>query len=1111
MDMKLFFTCFWIFVISLCFSQNTIPVDTVIKGKKYLVYPFLAQDESFDFNYNYSIAEIPPVLDSLPDGHYLLLKKNKNKKFLHAKFSIKNGLFEDTALMYDQKGREISNGFYHKGIREGRWITNTKKYYNITEYKDGKINGLSYSYYDGVLSDSGMWVNNLQEGPHITRFKNGRVFSEINYKSGVQDGLSRMYSNEFGVYYLVSETIYKEGEVNGLIKSYLYSTEKGKSYLYLECEREGVPNIVTPVERKNKNSRSVSVQKSQSSLWKYKKYYKLYYANGTVMIDMKTDSLVSTDFNGRLLFKENLENSIEENTSVYNIHSDKKNDVLYSLPLNHPFNVFHDNGQLKVRNYIVVDSSRSYLDNVFDTVFTVNSNVDFIKRFIGDSSKKNKVSIEKYDDLNKLNCVSYYVKVENYFQWQKYLEIVKGDTVFYSPLILALNKIEKHSNAPALIKREIKSDHLIEEYATFWKIWSPLVRNTTKRDTVLDFRLISLDRVLVYSKIYKSNELKITSYCSSDSNYTIKNKGVSSNHVAGEVWLYSYLFSEADSVFIRFKNEFFNGKVVFVGEEKSAKKNKIKRNKIYLYSPFLYGRGKGRSELCLYVKNGRITNRKMNYISPEETLICSDSLLNDELHGTSFSYSERLVNEYSDLNENSKKKKEITKSESTFIYGRGVRNRIDYRYVNKKWIPIYISAGNEDQQDITVYNIQSAITEKYLYNKSGIVYPIKSYYANGDLQSLQEGANGLYLLLNPQGDTTFCRYKEDDKIDGWKLISSNFHCNYIFDSKTRQYLVVNPYGLEDVYKNYLLYDKGDFKRFILKDEFNVTRILAIPDSLYYHDYFIQNLRMVEDGISYGTGNGEVENINNWRKLVMSGELQLFHANGRPYAKGRIVSEPGFQGILEYNRFIEVAKNPDVSMQPNLHDWHTEKIGLWTYYNSQGIKTVEIQYDTAAVGETYKEYYPSGKLKYSGYFLSEIEVLKCNDEMHYFDFDINYSSHFSENGDTLVNKGNGYLKIHDSENVLKSECNLINGEYDGWYKAYGEKGDLVEVGRYEKGKKIGRWLSGDLQGINYLSDQCFESEEVRKLLQLQVKNNLSVTEIRYENDVVVYYYIHQFTK
>ena len=106
--------------------------DTVINGKKYWVYPYVfAEYQGDDTPKLISHFELPPVIDSLNDGDYVLMqskyswkrKKQKIKKTVRAYFSIKNGVLDGDMTYYDRRGILFEKGKFTNGLEEGEWNT----------------------------------------------------------------------------------------------------------------------------------------------------------------------------------------------------------------------------------------------------------------------------------------------------------------------------------------------------------------------------------------------------------------------------------------------------------------------------------------------------------------------------------------------------------------------------------------------------------------------------------------------------------------------------------------------------------------------------------------------------------------------------------------------------------------------------------------------------------------------------------------------------------------------------------------------------------------------------------------------------------------------------
>lgn len=170
------------------------------------------------------------------------------------------------------------------------------------------------------------------------------------------------------------------------------------------------------------------------------------------------------------------------------------------------------------------------------------------------------------------------------------------------------------------------------------------------------------------------------------------------------------------------------------------------------------------------------------------------------------------------------------------------------------------------------------------------------------------------------------------------------------------------------------------------------------------------------------------------------------------------------------------------------------------------------------------YYPSGKLS------QRLEYLPQNSRMHTFDdsylpgnittyyengqihsvgkykylrseFDcekgifieipveIEYSQQYDPDGKATVVNGNGYCKETDYRKFLRAEGEMLNHQRNGQWKIYDNNGKLSAIGNYVNGKKNGFWISGDLTGMNSLSNYCLDENnpELKAFLEKELAN------------------------
>jgi antitoxin component YwqK of YwqJK toxin-antitoxin module len=81
--------------------------------------------------------------------------------------------------------------------------------------------------------------------------------------------------------------------------------------------------------------------------------------------------------------------------------------------------------------------------------------------------------------------------------------------------------------------------------------------------------------------------------------------------------------------------------------------------------------------------------------------------------------------------------------------------------------------------------------------------------------------------------------------------------------------------------------------------------------------------------------------------------------------------------------------------------------------------------------------------------------------------------------------------------------MVNGKKTGYWRYWDPEGKLTSVGNYKNDLHEGRWLFGDLEGMHYLDDACFDISDPRVIEDMEIKRKqLSIQEKIYLNDKVI---------
>ena len=76
--------------------------------------------------------------------------------------------------------------------------------------------------------------------------------------------------------------------------------------------------------------------------------------------------------------------------------------------------------------------------------------------------------------------------------------------------------------------------------------------------------------------------------------------------------------------------------------------------------------------------------------------------------------------------------------------------------------------------------------------------------------------------------------------------------------------------------------------------------------------------------------------------------------------------------------------------------------------------------------------------------------------------------------------------------------------DGKWEYFTPDGNLTEIGVYKMGKKDGKWFSGDLKGISFVEDACFnyENKDQVEAYKKEQEKRLNITELYYKNGELI---------
>jgi antitoxin component YwqK of YwqJK toxin-antitoxin module len=231
------------------------------------------------------------------------------------------------------------------------------------------------------------------------------------------------------------------------------------------------------------------------------------------------------------------------------------------------------------------------------------------------------------------------------------------------------------------------------------------------------------------------------------------------------------------------------------------------------------------------------------------------------------------------------------------------------------------------------------------------------------------------------------------------------------------------------------------------------------------------------------------------------ELGLYSDYDVPYyGRPSVLSKKGVNyHMTKYYPNDTIARDGDIEKG--------KKTGCWQFYDYEGRKLYEVDYfDTIVVFDSVRfkskgiltSLDAGGNEVAKSYIVEKVEKYDCSHTDHH---EVRMLIAFWEK-DTSAHRMNGYVKNYYDNGVLMNEGVVKNGVATGVWKFYDPYGSLNKVGEYKKGKRQGRWLSGDLSKVKYMGDICLNPNlpNLDEILGYEEKL-LDISVINYEMGIV----------
>lgn len=224
------------------------------------------------------------------------------------------------------------------------------------------------------------------------------------------------------------------------------------------------------------------------------------------------------------------------------------------------------------------------------------------------------------------------------------------------------------------------------------------------------------------------------------------------------------------------------------------------------------------------------------------------------------------------------------------------------------------------------------------------------------------------------------------------------------------------------------------------------------------------------------------------RLVASLGLASDYLQRPYYGRSTLVDKEG----IKYH-MTKYYPNDTIARDGNLDDG--KKIGLWKYYNYDGLFLYEVDYKDSIFSLNdsirfhskgiYTKFSDSGDTIYKAHIIERFEKYDCAHTDHY---EIRQLYTIWEKN-TSVGRMDGFVQNFYDNGVIQSEGELKDGLPTGAWKIYDPFGKLNQYGYYVMGKRDGRWLSGDLSKTKYLGDICLNPNLPNLKEEIKYRENL----------------------
>lgn len=1117
MKIQLTFLCVFILIF-----QTAVKAEKTVEfnGKKYLVYPQIIENGyiinvTFDYRKLSLKTNLPPVIGNLPDGEYVIYTdeyylKNKRKThfetiydtfyYVYASFTIKNNKKEGLATIYKQYEKPVIDIQipYVNDLIHGKVVLYNKNMYDEWGYSRSD---LELSTEELFPSPNTIFTRNRYKQLNYKGFK-----FVLNYEKGMVNGVFEKYYFTRRDTLLCDQFYVVNNQRTGLYKHFVYCIKRKHIDKYMFKSGYMVNDLKVGVWEEidyDLKTRSVN-HYNDSGRSAYLFYSDSFNLVSKILYGKDSVLKYVPDYKNRVLFPNvpvfNYKGSSKE-VIKFIYESDKLIDTMFLIDGFTSVGFYDYTGTFSsVKDTIIGGryyrtKTRNKVTEFFEidtcSLTKFNSQIYCAKLLWSNIYNKNeKIIRHTYSDYfrNKylLNNTIIY---EESTQKQKYFTRL---TFYYKPLKFKFSNIEFHNNfnMNACMYYKVSGDSVTGSIIKYIKI--PLEADT----------LVLIDTLMQKGKIF--NDYDDYFLCGIGNTTAHKYIDLDDEWQYPSILLKNNIATALDEYFIVkpvHHKAIYLSNIPFTGNLDVFKSygNKINSLKVKLLEEKFYSNGEVKQSLILnfeIIKPNYASRSKTNFQYNLKPLIKSL-----KLHVTdgNFNGMFRALNIFDNLFSNGYYyKNKLNDDFGWQLYA--VQDYKTYKKIKKKKvIPIeksrmhYNNGKKEGQWNLTKYSYYDMETYYLTFHKNKL---------EGNQYKTIKNTNGVYInCVAPMLNDTINGQLWILQENGYPSYSGNFKMG-IPNGEFIKYFELDTFKFyKEKYRFENGFLSGRYEKYRDSNNLKFTIDYQKSDGFYFSVYEPVAIKRERYNTTHNASKELYEKfvpkVNTYSTLNLSGYNFIRDLFINPYIG---------KGFYTY-----YYKSGTIFKLGLMEDYLPK--GTWKFYREgkdRLYKTIDFKdsvvklslYDSIETFGIVHAYYDDGRLMFKGYATDISSKYSCDSEADIPTEENYYLEFYDTAGNSALKEGNGFIcELQASGHKLK-EGQIQNSKKQGIWVYYNSFGQPEAIGFFNNGKKHGRWLVGDLSGLNLSDKVCFMSNEEFLMWVDTYGKNLSLSEEFYNNGVLV---------